>query len=34
MTGFNDAKYFSKVFKREIGVSPMSYVDEQVRTKN
>ena len=34
MTGFNDAKYFSKVFKREIGVSPMSYVDEQERTKN
>lgn len=30
MTGFSDAKYFSKVFKKEIGKTPVEYADEFV----
>ncbi|MEG1880375.1 MAG: helix-turn-helix transcriptional regulator, partial [Oscillospiraceae bacterium] len=27
MVGFNDPKYFSKIFKRETGVTPKKYTD-------
>ncbi len=30
MTGFSDAKYFGKVFKKETGLSPMEFVEQNI----
>jgi AraC-like DNA-binding protein len=29
MTGFNDPRYFSKCFKKEYGINPSEYIDNQ-----
>ena len=30
MTGVSDAKYFGKVFKKETGLSPMEFVEQNI----
>lgn len=34
MTGFSDAKYFARIFKQKVGMSPTKYVEENASADN